>query len=111
MHDHTTNPGVPLLIGGTIENFIISQLHRLQRLTVPIITNPYRRVCLIARTWRQHARGAAAQTPAACPFDQRQSSKRTTLEDAEILAGYAGLVRGANGGNAFVEQAMGVSEL
>ena len=35
----------------------------------------------------------------------------TTFEDAEILAGYAGLVRGANGYNAFVEQAMGVSEL
>jgi len=35
----------------------------------------------------------------------------TTFEDAEILTGYAGLVRGTNGHNSFVEQAMRVSEL
>jgi hypothetical protein len=34
----------------------------------------------------------------------------TTLEDAEVLAGYSGLIRGTNGYNTFVEGAMGVSE-
>jgi len=31
----------------------------------------------------------------------------TTVEDAEVLAGYARLPRGTNGFNAFVDQAVG----
>jgi len=42
---------------------------------------------------------------------ESKEGKRTTAEDAETLASYAGLIRGTNGYNSFVAGAMGVSEV